>query len=97
MTARQNPYQKLTGSRLVTVRTIIDAARHARHDASPLDVLARIATTVDALDEAQSFAVKWCRDEGCTWDQIAQALGVSRQAVNKRFGRLYDDEPLPGV
>jgi biotin operon repressor len=44
-------------------------------------VLHRLA---DTLERAQ---VKRARARGWTWQQIGDALGVSRQAVHKRYGR----------
>lgn len=44
-------------------------------------VLRRIA---DRLEEAHVGAA---RAQGWTWQQIGDALGVSRQAVHKKYGR----------
>jgi len=51
--------------------------------------LKRIATASDAVraDEARlRESVEIARGQGRSWNQIAVALGVSRQAARQRFG-----------
>ena len=41
--------------------------------------------------DARVRAVQAARDAGLSWDDIGGALGMSRQAAHKRFGRAVDD------
>jgi Homeodomain-like domain len=38
-------------------------------------------------DRLEALHVATARSEGWTWQQIGDALGVSRQAVHKKYGR----------
>lgn len=53
----------------------------------PAEVLRRIAAQRRELDRAEAIAVRRARVAGAPWQLIALALGVSRQAVHKRYGR----------
>ncbi|MGI8874946.1 MAG: hypothetical protein ACR2KP_11575 [Egibacteraceae bacterium] len=44
-------------------------------------VLRRLADQVEVTNVAAARAAGW------TWEQIGDALGVSRQAVHKKYGR----------
>ena len=37
-----------------------------------------------------------CRNEGDTWSDIARALGITKQAANRRFSRYVIDTPRTG-
>jgi hypothetical protein len=54
-------------------------------------VTARLAALKSQRDAAVAAAV----DAGCTWAEIAKALGVSAQAAHKRF-RWIRHSPLTG-
>lgn len=41
----------------------------------------------DMLDDARREAVGNARRAGATWDQVGEALGVTRQAAQMRFGK----------
>ena len=67
-----------------------------------LVTLARDART--GTDELLRAAVVSARRAGCTWEQLGGVLGMTRQAVQQRFGRGIDgdggpddDEPAPSV
>src|ERR671918_770998 len=57
----------------------------------PLDRLAAAAAIKDQVealgDELLDHFVKAARDQGCSWTQIGEALGVTRQAAQQRHGR----------
>lgn len=59
-------------------------AAGSRDPAVGLRAVASLRLLVDRLQELQ---VDNARDRGWSWQGIADALGVSRQAVHKRYGR----------
>src|SRR5271166_6263109 len=72
-----------------TLQELIDMVRSDAASQQPLDQLVAAATAVAQL-EATSDAllghfVDRCRRDGQSWSQISAALGVSKQAVHKRF------------
>jgi Clp amino terminal domain, pathogenicity island component len=73
----------------VTLNVLIDEVRSGFEDAPALDRLTRavdISGQVAELGEnLVGFYVDEARRSGATWSEIGQRLGVSRQAVQKRF------------
>ncbi len=61
-----------------------------QHATEPLLVLRALSTRVRQLDGLMYQAVADCRGRGHTWAEIAQALGVSRQAAQARFADTPD-------
>ena len=68
-----------------------------RADGSPLD---RIEAALAVSDELQAVAddlvghfVTHARQEGCSWTDIGQRLGVSKQAARQRFARRSAGAP----
>jgi hypothetical protein len=64
-------------------------------DAGTDDPLGRVSAAaaikdqIEALgDELLDHFVKEARDQGCSWTQIGEALGVTRQAAQQRHGGL---------
>ncbi len=63
----------------------------------------RVADPMRALEAARSLqvtvnvgslaAAAAARAEGRTWAEIGEALGISKQAAQQRFGLLVDDAP----
>lgn len=51
----------------------------------PLDALAELATTRQRLEAETAVQVRRARVQGHSWELIAAALGVSRQAVHKKY------------
>ena len=53
----------------------------------PYTALRAIAKLRTELDRAEAVAVRRARNATASWQLIALALGVSRQAVHKKYGR----------
>jgi hypothetical protein len=53
----------------------------------PLKALRAVSTMRTELDRHESALVRKARNLGYGWQMIATALGVSRQAVHKKYGR----------
>ena len=61
----------------------------AKQDPSddPLSALRRVAKLRTELEREEYFEVMRARSAGVSWAGIAAALGVSKQAVHRRFRR----------
>src|SRR5262245_17986607 len=72
-----------------TLGTLIADVEQASPSAAPLDQLATASATAQTVDELTdsmlSHFVDKCRHAGHSWAEIGNALGVSKQAVQKRF------------
>lgn len=53
----------------------------------PIEALRAIERLRRELDRVESVAVRRARNANASWQLIALALGVSRQAVHKKYGR----------
>jgi hypothetical protein len=56
-------------------------------DADPLKALRALRAMRTELDRQEGALVRKARNLGCGWQMIATALGVTRQAVHKKYGR----------
>jgi DNA-binding NarL/FixJ family response regulator len=65
-----------------------DAARLAEETSSqdPAVGLAAVASLRILLESLEELQVENARAKGWSWQQIAAALGVSKQAVHKKHG-----------
>lgn len=68
------------------VPTIHTLAGEAGSD-DPIAALAAIAKLRKELDRVEAVAVRRARNANASWQFIAIALGVSKQAVHKKYGR----------
>ena len=57
----------------------------------PLSALRRVAKARGELEREEYFEVMRARTEGVSWAGIAAVLGVSKQAVHRRFRRRVGD------
>lgn len=55
-------------------------------DDDPLRALAAVAELHREINRTEAVVVRRARTKGASWAQIAGVLGVSRQAVHKKYG-----------
>ena len=53
----------------------------------PIEALNAIAELQRELGRVEAVTVRSARTSGASWQLIALALGVSKQAVHKKYGR----------
>ena len=53
----------------------------------PITALTAIAQMRREIDRVEAVAVRRARNANASWQLIALALGVSKQAVHKKYGR----------
>lgn len=87
-----------------SLQELIETVQRDAGSDDPLDLLATASSTAVQLEEVSDALlghfVDRCRRGGRSWSQISAALGVSKQAVHKRFsgalaGRLIAQTPRP--
>ena len=72
----------------MTEATDLADATANRDPAVGLAAVASLRTLLESLEELQ---VANARERGWSWQQIAEALGVSKQAVHKKHGARRTD------
>lgn len=63
--------------------------RLAADDDDPLGALRATATVNAEMSRQEAALVRRARVAGATWLEIAGALGVSKQAVHKKYGGRF--------
>jgi hypothetical protein len=75
-------------------RSVVDLAGLAALEEQPGQALSAIAELRNRLEELEDVQVENARRLGWSWSEIAQPLGVSRQAVHhKHATRILDGDP----
>ena len=64
----------------------VDAATDAA-SSDPKTGLRAVAALRKLVERLEALQVRNARDHGWSWEQIGEALGVSKQAVHKKYGR----------
>jgi len=86
--------------RRTVLRGALDGAlRGVSADRDPLDLLGDIPIVEDFADDLVEARIADARAAGASWTDISERLGVTRQAVHKRFGsgrkRKRGTAPVP--
>jgi hypothetical protein len=71
---------------LTSVDETLMALAARADDSDPLEALRALAELRRQLDRLEAVAVRRARVRGLLWIHIAAALGVSKQAVHKKYG-----------
>lgn len=67
------------------VEDLVALVRSAGDD-DPIDGLVAAARARQELERLEGVQVRAARNRGLSWAEIATLLGVSRQAVHKKYG-----------
>jgi len=63
------------------------AIQHLPKPSDTENALAAVVAMRRAADRLELAAVQYAIDDGWTWTDLADALGVTKQAVHKRYAR----------
>jgi hypothetical protein len=83
-----------------TLQELIEIVRQDASSDQPLDQLIAASAAAAQLQETTDALLDRCRRDGRSWTEISSALGVTKQAVHKRFAsamaaHLVAATPLP--
>ncbi len=67
----------------------MSALVHQAGDEDPLRALTAVAELHREVNRTEAALVRRARVSGASWEQIARVLGVSRQAVHKKYGGRF--------
>jgi hypothetical protein len=71
---------------LFTLERLAETSRIAGNG-DLLDMLGALRTVELAVSAARRAVVAEAREAGTTWEEIGDALGITRQAAQQRFGQ----------
>ena len=74
-------------------RRLLSAVARAADSSDPLDALASSRQLLVTLMDARTEAVAQARLNGATWAEIGEALGVSKQAAQRKYGTDFEKKP----
>ena len=69
----------------------------AADSSDPRTGLRAVAALRRLLEQLEALQVDNAREKGWSWQEIAEILGVSRQAVHKKHARPRAGEPSRGI
>jgi len=78
-------FNKATTARAEALDTLIIVSETVATAGDILDMIGAVRLVELAAAQARRAIVTEARAEGRTWDEIGDALGVSRQAAHERF------------
>ena len=61
---------------------------------NPVEALAAVVSLRRLADRLEAASVQAAIDQGWTWAQIAEALGVTKQAAHKKYAKRVE-RPSP--
>src|SRR5580692_5069900 len=83
------------------LQALIDSVRQDAGTDDPISQLAVAAATAAQLEETTDALlghfVDRCRHDGRSWSEISAALGVTKQAVHKRFAASVADQIIASI
>lgn len=79
------------------IRLIRSYGRKAKEGELDIDALHQLADIQRELDGQTAETVMAFRDDGCSWQQIGDALGITASAARKKFIVRPGVEDAPGA
>lgn len=83
----------LTHRETSTTVDVMHELRSIPNPEDPAEALAAVVSLRRLADRLELASVQCAIDQGWTWTQVAQALGVTRQAAHKRHARRVRTGP----